>query len=397
MLLCKKIKLEVSYQDAATLEFMQGKCRGLYNWWVMRLRNGEHWNFAEAKRSLQKSKQYDPELASVYGKLLHEVYYRLDNAIKAFSRRVEAGEKPGFPRVRPRHNFFTLCYPAMYLKIECNMLMLPTGGKGRNKKYPNIKATLTEVPPDGFREVAISRDARGNYFASFSYKQEEEALQPGQIVAFDLGIKTLAVGVNEQGRVYTIGGFKGSRWYNKQLDKIRSKRDRCKKKSRRSIRLSKVYKRVSQKKRHKQRDSLHKASHLISHTLVERTVVVGDLSQRQIVMKEHQERHKHLNRAVYNDWGLYGFVQMLVYKCLLYGKDLHFLDERNTSKMCSGCGNLQAMPLSKRTYRCENCGLIMDRDENSAHNILMRFLARLGPHVTDVTRCADVFTATEYV
>src|SRR6266700_3959922 len=36
------------------------------------------------------------------------------------------------------------------------------------------------------------------------------------VVAFDLGIKTLATGVNEQGRVYHVGGFKGSRWYNKQ-------------------------------------------------------------------------------------------------------------------------------------------------------------------------------------
>ncbi len=97
MLLCKKIKLEVSEQDAATLEFMQGKCRGLYNWWVMRLRNGERWNFAEAKRSLQGSKQHDPELCQVYGKLLHEVFYRLDGAMSAFFRRVEAGETPGFP------------------------------------------------------------------------------------------------------------------------------------------------------------------------------------------------------------------------------------------------------------------------------------------------------------
>jgi putative transposase len=31
MLLTKKIKLEVSDQDATTLEFMQGKSRGLYN------------------------------------------------------------------------------------------------------------------------------------------------------------------------------------------------------------------------------------------------------------------------------------------------------------------------------------------------------------------------------
>lgn len=393
MLLCKKIRLEVTLQDAATLEFMQTKCRGLYNWWVGRLRDGERWpGWAEAKKTLQESKQHDPELCQVYGKLLHEVYFRLDKAMKAFYRRVKAGEKPGFPRYRSRHEFFTLCYPAMYLKVEGDRLILPTGGKGE-KAYPNITARLTEVPPEHFREVAITRDARGYYSASFVYDQPEQPTQGQGVIAFDLGIKTLATGVNEQGRVYHIGGFKGSRWYNKQLDKIRSKRDRCKKKSKRYIRLSKVYKCVSEKKRNKQRDSLHKASHLISHKLAASAVVVGDLSQRQMVTKQHQERNKHLNRSVFNEWGCYTFVRMLVYKCALYGRAFHQISERDTSKLCSRCGCKQPMPLYKRMYRCENCGLVMDRDENSAHNILARFLARPGPHVADATRCADVFTA----
>jgi putative transposase len=369
MLLSKKIRLEVSQQDTATLEFMQGKCRGLYNWWVMRLRDGQRWNFEQAKRSLQQSKQHDPELIYVYGKLLAEVFYRLDAAMQAFFRRVQAGQTPGFPRVRPRHHFFTLCYPAMYLTVEGDSLILPTGGKGRNKRYPNIVAHLTEQPPAGFREVAISRDARGNYYASFSYHEQEQAPQQGEVVAFDLGIKALATGITEQG----------------------------KKKSKRYIHLSRIYKRVSEKKRNKQRDSLHKASHLISHTLVERTVVVGDLFQRQMVMKEHQERNKHLNRAVFNDWGLYTFTQMLIYKCQLYGKDLVFLDERNTSKACSGCGHMQSMPLWKRTYSCTECGLVMDRDENSAVNILQRYFVRLEPHTGDPVRCAGVFTAIEDV
>jgi len=91
------------------------------------------------------------------------------------------------------------------------------------------------------------------------------------------------------------------------------------------------------------------------------------------------------------------FVQMLVYKCLLYGKELVFLDERDTSKMCSGCGHLQAMPLYKRTYVCTECGLVLDRDENSAVNILARYVARLGPHTGDPVRCADVFTAIDDV
>src|SRR5690349_22258434 len=311
----------------------------------MRLRAGERWHFAEEKARLGDCRAYDPELNAFYGKLLTEVDFRLDQAMQAFFRRVKAGETPGFPRVRPRHQFFTLCYPAAYLLFEGTRLILPTGGKGQHKRLPNVLATLAEVPPCGFREVAISRDARGHYYASFVYEAPEAEPQLGQAVAFDLGIKTLAVGVNEQGRFYHIGGEKGHQWYNKQLDKIRSKRDRCKKKSRRYIHLSQVYRRVSELKRNKRRDCLHKASHLIAHKLVERTIVIGDLSQRQMVTKEHTEHLKALHRAVYNDWGLYAFVQMLTYKCLLAGKALAIIDERETSKTCSRCGHTQPMPL----------------------------------------------------
>jgi putative transposase len=407
MLLCKKIKLEVSEQDAATLEYMQAKCRGLYNWLVICLRNGERWNLEQAKKSLRASKQYDPELRYVYGKLLAEVYYRLDGAMQGFFRRVKAGEKPEFPRFKPRHQFFTLCYPAIYLEIQDKAIILPTGGGGNwgPKRYQNIAAHLTEEPPDHFHEVAVSKDARGNYYCSFVYddaelsegdtpktrkgrkKRKQRPLREEGVVAFDLGIKTLATGVNDQRRFYHIGGFKGYRYYNKQQDKIRSKRDKCKKKSRRYIHLSKVYKRVAEKKRRKQRDCLHKASHLIAGTLAERAVVIGDLSQRQMVIKkredetpkEKRKRHIH-NRLVYNDWGLFSFVQMLEYKCLRFGKKLFIEDERDTTKMCHVCKHKQNMPLWQRTYRCESCGLVMDRDENSAINIYERFLAGPPPH-----------------
>jgi putative transposase len=62
MLISKKIRLDISEVDAATLEFMQARCRGLYNWWVMRLRDGEKWpGWKEAKKTLQASKEYDPD------------------------------------------------------------------------------------------------------------------------------------------------------------------------------------------------------------------------------------------------------------------------------------------------------------------------------------------------
>ena len=333
--------------------------------------------------------------------------------MQAFFRRVQAGEKPGFPRYKPRHQFFTLCYPAMYLEVQDKTIILPTGGGGNwgPKRYQNIVAHLTETHRSTFTKSrspgmrAVTIIARSSMTMQSSVKtmsaDRQEATRSAKatpvrddgIVAFDLGIKTLATGYSDQGRFYHIGGFKGYRWYNKQLDKIRSKRDKCKKKSRRYIHLSRVYKRVAEKKRRKQRDCLHKASHLIARRLAERAVVIGDLSQRQMVIKNRgetpKERRKRQirNRLVYNDWGLYGFVQMLAYKCLRFGKELHIISERDTTKTCHVCKRKKDMPLWIRTYRCENCGLVMDRDENSAVNIYERFLARLPPHTRSDVRC----------
>ncbi len=100
--------------------------------------------------------------------------------------------------------------------------------------FCNVVATLTENPPENFGEVAVSRDARGCYYCSFVYEIKKiEPVQKSGILAVDLGIKTLACCVNEKKRFYHVGGFKGYSWFNKQLDKIRSKRDKCHKKSRR--------------------------------------------------------------------------------------------------------------------------------------------------------------------
>lgn len=87
-----------------------------------------------------------------------------------------------------------------------------------------------------------------------------------------------------------------------------------------------------------------------------------------------------LTVLVYNDWGLYSFMQMLEYKCLRFGKELFIISEHDTTKTCHVCKHKKDMPLWVRTYRCKNCGLVMDRDDNSAVNIYERFLARPGPH-----------------
>ncbi|MET8138651.1 zinc ribbon domain-containing protein, partial [Streptomyces sp. NPDC005251] len=41
-----------------------------------------------------------------------------------------------------------------------------------------------------------------------------------------------------------------------------------------------------------------------------------------------------------------------------------------SSKTCSGCGTVKAkLPLHVRTYACDACGLVIDRDDNAARNL----------------------------
>jgi putative transposase len=67
-------------------------------------------------------------------------------------------------------------------------------------------------------------------------------------------------------------------------------------------------------------------------------------------------------------------------------KELIQISERDTSKLCSGCGHKQDMRLYMRTYRCLTCGLVMDRDANSAVNI-REWFAFPAPVHTRVIPC----------
>ena len=66
---------------------------------------------------------------------------------------------------------------------------------------------------------------------------------------------------------------------------------------------------------------------------------------------------------------------MLVYKTTWYGSTLVEADRwYPSSKTCSGCDSRKPrLTLAERTYECEHCGIVLDRDLNAAIN-----LARLG-------------------
>jgi putative transposase len=71
--------------------------------------------------------------------------------------------------------------------------------------------------------------------------------------------------------------------------------------------------------------------------------------------------------------------RQLEYKTRWHGGRLVVADRWfASSKTCSGCGAVKAkLALSERTYRCTECGTVLDRDVNAAVNLAR--LAGSGP------------------
>lgn len=69
-------------------------------------------------------------------------------------------------------------------------------------------------------------------------------------------------------------------------------------------------------------------------------------------------------------WGI--LLKQLEYKAERAGLRFAKVNPAYTSQDCSGCGQVVPKVLSQQVHACPNCGLVLDRDENAAINILRR-------------------------
>jgi len=122
--------------------------------------------------------------------------------------------------------------------------------------------------------------------------------------------------------------------------------------------LARLHRRI----RNQRADALHKATTALARA--KSVIVVEDPHVAGMV------RDRHLARAI-SDQGWSEFHRQLTYKCGWYGSRLLVAPRfYPSSKTCAGCGFLKAaLPLGFRVFRCEACGLVIDRDLNAARNL----------------------------
>lgn len=238
-------------------------------------------------------------------------------------------------------------------------------GIGRLRLVGNKKQSVETFPIKQIKRVRIVRRADG-YYGQFAVKAERkiEHTPTGKQVGIDVGLK--AYYTNSDGN--TVANPRYHRKAEKRLKRLHRQLSRKQKKSanRKKARkqLAKAYLKVQRQREDFARKT---ASALVaSHDLL----AYEDLQIRNLV------RNRRLSKSISDaSWGK--FLGWVKYYAALHQIVLIVVAPHFTSQDCSCCGTRVKKSLSVRTHICPNCGLILDRDENAARNILIAALILL--------------------
>ncbi|MFL5655069.1 MAG: RNA-guided endonuclease InsQ/TnpB family protein [Ktedonobacteraceae bacterium] len=360
-------KTELDLNNAQRTACMQhaGASRFAYNWGLSRSievyrTTGKRPNAIALHKELNALKQTDfPWMYAVSKCAMQEALRDLDNAYQRFFERValkKAGlfkGKVGFPKFKKKSKAIGSFRLTGQIHVYEKSVKLPRIGIVRlhEKDY---------IPTDAKILSATVSEEAGRWFISIQVKEEQEKPERTATTAIgvDLGIKTLATlsdGV-------TFGNPRALKHAQKKLRRLERQKSRRKKGSKNRaktrLKLAKLHACIANIRQ----DASHKLTTYLckNHALV----AIEDLHVAGML------KNYCLAQAV-SDSNFGEIRRQLEYKAEFYSTHLVMVDRwYPSSKTCSGCGYVKPeLSLGERTFVCEQCGMVLDRDLNAAINL----------------------------
>ena len=379
-----KIQVYPTEEQQIVLWELSEKCRLLYNFALEERRENweenkdlpkkerEYVSYTDQQNQLPMIKKKYPDYGWVYSKVLQMTLNKLDSAYKSFFSLIKNGDNTArSPRFRGKNYFFTLCYNQSGFKYKESSITL-------SHKHPSETPLTFELdfdPKGKMKQVEIFQDYKQRWFLAVNCEisPSNPYYDNGLYQAFDLGINNLVSAVNLHSQFIQIPNKRPDNYWREKLAEVQSKRDHCKEKSNRWHWYNRKLAKMKRKQSNQLKDFQHKISKVIVTNTKANTLIVGDLAVKKMARKKKTKNQKTLNYSLQNTGHISRFVQFLTYKAEKIGKKVVKIDEKNTTKTCCVCGSKKDRKLSERTIQC-NCGNQMDRDLNSAINIMSKFL-----------------------
>jgi len=396
MLSTQKIQLNLTEEQEKLLDSQSKICNWLYNRFLESEQTayemeGKYIGYFNHNRSFSAFKNEHPFLKVVHSQVLKETLRRLQKAYQKFFDDNKKGRKVGRPKFRSwKRKWMSLVYPKdAGIKLISNNQIKITFGKDAQGKQLHIIVGLNEplksnfpilgIPLRGtFGQVVITKDPNGNYYACFALekKDPEKHESTEKVIAIDPNHTNSFVGFDgvnaiELARCYVQKNL------DKAIDYIKSRRDKCLKKSKaarnpdgsikywKPSRRWKQFNRVLNKLYAKRREQMKLFAYTIAHWLERRydKVLYGDYTP----FPSLKNTHRSMLSQGYVGY-LRGIVKWVFEK---NGKIVEEVSERKSTKTCHCCGKERDMPPGERSFVCSNdeCNASLPRDVNSAINL----------------------------
>jgi len=343
----------------------------LYNYWLNERKTlyqetGKSIGMYDQQAALPTLKLERVGLNNVHSQVLQQVAVRLELAMKAFFRRIKAGEKPGYPRFKGYGRYDSITFPQVSsgCKLDGDKLVI--------SKVGHIKVKLHRPIAGKAKTCTITRSATGKWYACFSCDKVEPNVLPENPnqVGIDVGLYTFA----SMSDGVTIENPRFFRKEEKELAKAQRKLSKAEKGTPQRRKKRKVVARIHERIGFKRINFSHQESRKVVNT--SGLIAVEDLQVNQMV-------HNHCLAKSMQDAAWSNFFSMLFGKAAEAGRIAIKVNPAYTSQTCSGCGHRQKLTLADRIFDCPCCGLHLDRDLNASLNILALGLQRLGESPVD--------------
>ncbi len=401
-----KYRLYPTHEQEHSLRQTLFLCKEFYNAALMERKEayrmcGVSMNYHHQSADLPECKEVYPELFTVHSQVLQNVLRRVDLAYTAFFRRVELGIKPGHPRYHKSGRYNSFTFPQYGSGVELYHTTGSTKWMIRLSKIGNVKVRVHRALMGTPKTVTVRREIDQWYvciscIVPVILPAPEPITRDSRVVGVDMGLTHYAT-------LSTGEKIDNPRWNRKAQDKLAATQQALalyKKGSHTRKRHSRAIARIHRHIKRQRADFQHKlALRLVREydLIVVEDLQIDNMAKRvkpkldegatleqgqRVYAPNGQSRKSGLNKSIMDaGWGQ--FIGYLMNKAEWAGRHVMKQTPHYTSQKCSGCSVLVPKELSQRWHQCPSCGLVMDRDENAARNILGYALTRLAVTATD--------------
>lgn len=316
--------------------------------------NGEKWNLKDMRAHLYALREQPDTiwLKDVPAACIDESLRQLDDAFKRFFK-----GQAKYPAFKKRGHGGSAKYYSCGFRLKDDKLWLA-------KMKSPVRVVWHRPLPEGIKptQVTVSVDASGRWFVSILV--DDPRIQPmpelDNEVSLHMGVRQLLTTSDDM-------VFENPRYFEKALFRIQKLGRSLSRKQPGSanfhkarLKLAKAHAKVADQRR----DTLHK----ISRYLVDRYQVIR--VEQWNIQKMQRKGHRKISRSIADSgWGM--LLTMLKYKAAWAGRIVEEIEPYTaTNKTCHACGAKTGHGAG-RTWTCGECGVVHDRDDNAAQNVMM--------------------------